>query len=172
MLITHDYLKEQRRMHANKSYGAASKKFASHVAAQIEARNPASILDYGAGKCALRQTLGLVLDGREVKEYDPGVKSIAKLPKGAYSMVVCIDVLEHVEPSCLEDVLDKIRSLTSELAFLTIHTGPAGKFLSDGRNAHLIQRPIGWWVELVGQRFRDVRSEMVNDTTAILICEV
>lgn len=172
MLITHDYLKEQRRMHANKSYGAASKKFASHVAALIEARNPASILDYGAGKCALRKALGAALRGREFKEYDPGVKSIAKLPKGSSCMVACIDVLEHIEPACLDDVLGKVRSLTAEFAFLTIHTGPAGKFLSDGRNAHLIQRPIGWWVELVGQRFREVRSEMVNETTAILVCEV
>jgi hypothetical protein len=26
-----------------------------------------------------------------------------------------------------------------------IHTGPSSKTLSDGRNAHLIQRPSAWW---------------------------
>jgi hypothetical protein len=25
--------------------------------------------------------------------------------------------------------------------------GPAGKVLSDGRNAHLIQKPTSWWLE-------------------------
>jgi hypothetical protein len=24
--------------------------------------------------------------------------------------------------------------------------GPAGKFLEDGRNAHLIQKPTSWWL--------------------------
>jgi hypothetical protein len=35
----------------------------------------------------------------------------------------------------------------------TIATKPAGKFLKDGRNAHLIQKPASWWLPLMCSRF-------------------
>lgn len=172
MLITDEYQREQRLMHRNPKYGAASKKFAGHVAALIHEVRPRSILDYGAGKCALRQALGRAINGIGYREYDPGVKAISRRPPGLFDLICCIDVLEHIEPDCLDDVLSHLRSKAGKLAFLTIHTGPAGKFLSDGRNAHLIQKPIEWWVDMVRQRFREVRADMVNETTAILVCEV
>jgi len=31
--------------------------------------------------------------------------------------------------------------------------GPAGKVLSDGRNAHLIQKPLSWWLPKLCERF-------------------
>lgn len=172
MLITGPYLKEQRRMHLNGRYGAASKKFAGYVAALIVTRNPRSILDYGAGKCALREALGDLIDGREFVEYDPGVKAISKAPKAVFDMVACIDVLEHIEPKCLKHVLTFMRARVGKFAFLTIHTGPAGKVLSDGRNAHLIQCPISWWTEVLSRYFASVQAELINETTAVVVCEV
>ena len=68
-------------------------------------------------------------------------------------MVVCIYVLEHIEPECLEDVLDHLESLTEQVLFATVHTGPAGKILPDGRNAHLIQKPSEWWLPKFMERW-------------------
>jgi hypothetical protein len=68
-------------------------------------------------------------------------------------MVTCIDVLEHIEPDCLDNVLDDLERLAEVLVFLTIHTGPAAKVLSDGRNAHLTQQPIEWWLPKIWNRF-------------------
>lgn len=172
MLISRAYLKEQRRMHQNERYGAASKKFAPQVASLIKARNPKSILDYGAGKCALRDALGKTLTGRRFFEYDPGVKAISASPQRQFDMVCCIDVLEHVEPDCLNDVMADIRRLTKRLAVLTIHTGPAGKTLSDGRNAHLIQEPMSWWQEKLGAHFCSISAHHHNETTILAICEI
>lgn len=172
MLISREYLKEQRRMHQNERYGAASKKFAPQVASLIKARNPKSILDYGAGKCALRDALGKILVGRRFVEYDPGVKALSRSPARLFDLVCCIDVLEHIEPECLQDVLADIRRLTKRCAMLTIHTGPAGKTLSDGRNAHLIQEPLEWWHEKIAAHFDSVSAHHHNDTTIIAICEV
>jgi 2-polyprenyl-3-methyl-5-hydroxy-6-metoxy-1,4-benzoquinol methylase len=182
-LYTPKYLKEQRRMHALPTYGAASRKWAEKVGELIDLRQPSTILDYGAGKGVLRETLGgflllggdppatigPVLEGRDWVEYDPGVKAIAKLPRRKFDMVCCIDVLEHIEPECLEEVLQSIRDRTGGFAFLTIHTGPAGKFLSDGRNAHLIQRPVGWWLKQLGM-FKVVDTGSVA-MTHWLVCE-
>lgn len=110
------------------------------------------LLDYGAGhNLSLRENLK---PERNIKyqAYDPGVPELADDPVPA-EMVVCIDVLEHIEPECLEDVLDHLEELTEKVLFATIHTGPAGKKLPDGRNAHLIQKAYDWWLPKFVERF-------------------
>ena len=62
-------------------------------------------------------------------------------------------MLEHIEIDLLDNVLDELRSITPNLGFFSIHTGPAIKVLSDGRNAHLIQKPSSWWLPRLCQRF-------------------
>ena len=59
-------------------------------------------------------------------------------------LVCWIDVLEHIEPEFLDDVINDLSELTKHLCFLTVHVGEARKVLSDGRNAHLTQESSGW----------------------------
>lgn len=171
MLISDAYAAEQRLMHENERYGAASKKFAGQVAAIIRKRKPSSILDYGAGKQALAQALALAGEPTPITAYDPGIPEISDLPAGKFDLVCCIDVLEHVEPECLNDVLKALSEKTGVTAFITIHTGPAGKTLSDGRNAHLIQKPVRWWTKRLKSVFKTVSADMHNETTILAICE-
>ena len=96
---------------------------------------------------ALRK-LGIEIDYRP---YDPAYPEYGA-PQPA-DLVTCIDVLEHVEPECLDAVLKELTRITVRLGFFTVHTGPAMKFLSDGRNAHLIQWPLNWWVDRLSQHF-------------------
>ena len=49
-----------------------------------------------------------------------------------------IELMEHIEPECLEEVLDNLQWLSLKAVFLVIATRPAKKMLADGRNAHLI----------------------------------
>ena len=69
-------------------------------------------------------------------------------------LVCCIDVLEHIEPKLLDNVLKELARITNGLGFFTIHMGPAGKVLSDGRNAHLIQKPTSWWLPKLCNYFK------------------
>jgi len=111
------------------------------------------LLDYGCGgRLSLRKTLK-PKRAFTYQAYDPGVPEYAEEPIPA-ELVVCIDVLEHIEPECLEEVLDHLESLTEKVLFATVHTGPAGKKLPDGRNAHLIQKPYDWWLPLFTERFQ------------------
>ena len=117
------------------------------------------ILDYGCGhNLSLRGTLE---SKRPFKYqcYDPGVPEYAEPPVPA-PLVACIDVLEHIEPDCLDEVLDHLESLTEVVLFATVHIGPAGKNLPDGRNAHLIQKPPEWWLPKFLDRFDLVTFEM------------
>jgi hypothetical protein len=144
-LITEAYRAQQAQLHATGKYGVTGYRHAEEVAKLIGRLGARSILDYGCG--SHRSLLkGLDLPSDIVYEgYDPCVPAFAAEPCPA-ELVVCIDVLEHIEPDLLNNVLNHLSSLCDPYGFFTIHTGPAGKVLSDGRNAHLIQQEPSWWL--------------------------
>ena len=156
MLITPEYAALNRQLHATSdTYGTSGHKWADQVFSLAQQCGALSVLDYGAGKC----TLGKVLFAKygrlpfEFIEYDPAVPEKEHKP-GQVDMVVCGDVLEHIEPDCLYAVLDDIRSIARKAVFLMVATQPAAKFLADGRNAHLIVEPIEWWLPKLMLRWR------------------
>lgn len=173
-LISEAYRATQEHLHETTQYGTASIQYAPMVSQIIDRMSISHLLDYGSGKsCNLGKTL--FSRGSSVKPklehippgekfkyqaYDPGVPELAGLPVPA-QMLACVDVLEHVEPECLDSVLDHLVQLTEAVAFLTIHTGPAKKMLPDGRNAHINQQPMQWWLPKLWDRF-DLHSVQVT----------
>ena len=153
MLISDAYRKQQQRLHERDDYGVASLHYAPLVAAAVERLGVDELLDYGCGKGRLGPALaGLLKRPVGVRGYDPAVPERAARPEPAF-LVACIDVLEHIEPECLDDVLDDLRRVTRGVGVFTVHCGPAMKTLDDGRNAHLTQRPVEWWRERLASRF-------------------
>ena len=90
--------------------------------------------------------------GFKINNYDPCIAGLDSEPKPA-EFVVCGDVLEHIEPEYLDNVLDDIQRVTLNTCYLIIATQPAMKILPDGRNAHLIQEGFGWWAPKLAARF-------------------
>jgi len=144
--ISAAYLSEQQDLHKDPQYGLASTKFAPLVAKIIQATKPNTLTDYGAGKKRLESSLSQLnaLSNITYQPYDPVFPDYGKPLKA--DLVCCIDVLEHIEPNLLNNVLKDLSSITTGFGFFTIHMGKAGKVLSDGRNAHLIQKPTSWWL--------------------------
>jgi hypothetical protein len=143
--ISTEYLDEQKLLHLNPNYGVASLSFAPIVADLVRQTGIRSVSDYGAGKKNL--LVGLKrsgIDAIDYYPYDPAFDEYGE-PRSA-DLVCCIDVLEHIEPDKLENVLTELARITINLGFFSIHMGPAAKVLSDGRNAHLIQQPSSWWL--------------------------
>jgi hypothetical protein len=152
-LITEEYRRMQEELHRNPNYGVASVQYAPLVAQAIEAVKATDLLDYGAGKGRLGQTLAQIMKRPlRIHHYDPAVPQWSAPPPPT-QFVACIDVLEHIEPDLLDTVLDDLQRLTVGHGFFTVHTGPAVKVLPDGRNAHLIQQPASWWLPKFLQRF-------------------
>ncbi len=151
MLISEAYRKEQQKLHENPNYGVASVGYAPLVTTVIDKFDVRELLDYGAGKGRLAQNIS---PGHQLSicQYDPGVEDFNIIPSPC-EMVACIDVLEHIEPNCLDDVLNDLKRVTQRIGVFTIHTGPAVKVLSDGRNAHLIQQGAEWWLPKILSRF-------------------
>lgn len=149
--ISEDYRAEQQKLHENRRYGVASIGYAALVRSLLALGRCGSLSDYGAGKCNLRTALGASADGIDYFPYDPAFPEYGD-PQPA-DLVTCIDVLEHIEPPMLDAALDVLASLARRLVLVTVHTGPAKKVLSDGRNAHLIQKPPSWWLPQLSRRF-------------------
>lgn len=152
ILISDEYRKQQEHLHQTTEYGTAAQHYGGLVSQIVEKAEVTHLLDYGCG-----QRMGL-LKNLKVKTkltyqgYDPGVQEYSSDPVPA-QLVCCIDVLEHIEPPLLDNVLDHLASLTEQVAFMTIHTGPAIKTLPDGRNAHLTQQPMSWWLPKIWERW-------------------
>jgi hypothetical protein len=156
LLISEEYRLLQQQMHAHPGYGMASVRHAPVVAQFIERFEATEVLDYGAGKGRLGEALAQHLQRPvTIHHYDPGVPEWSASPEPC-AFVACIDVLEHIEPELIDNVLDDLQRVTTGVAYLSVETGPASKFLPDGRNAHLIQQPSGWWLTKLIPRFEIV----------------
>ena len=154
-LITEEYREMQRKLHENPDYGVASVHYAPLVAQVLQAAGANEMLDYGAGKGRLGQTLrqNHVKEGTlNIHHYEPAVPEWSRPPEPC-RFVACIDVLEHIEPHLLDNVLDDLKRVTLGVGVFTVHTEAAVKTLPDGRNAHLIQRPPEWWLPKFMERF-------------------
>lgn len=163
-LISPGYAFLNRALHAESAgYGTSGKKWAKQVEQLAAMLNTTSVLDYGAGK----GTLAATLPDLPIREYDPAVPGKDAEPAPA-DLVACTDVLEHIEPECLKSVLKHIHALTNKVVLFTIHSGPAKKILSDGRNAHLIVRDPRWWLRKINERFYIVQMQLVGATIFIV----
>ncbi len=152
MKISDEYLQQQKQLHKDPKYGVASKEFAAMVRDLSDQAGAKSISDYGAGKCNLQKTLlELGKTNFEYYPFDPAFPEYG--PPRKADLVCCIDVLEHIEPQFLDAVLDELRDITHKVGLFSIHTAPALKILPDGRNAHLIQKPVSWWLRKLCDRF-------------------
>ena len=152
MTISVEYLEQQKQLHQNPNYGVASLQYAPLVIQLANQSGAKSISDYGAGKCNLNKKMNeLGRSDFQYYPYDPAFPEYGD-PREA-DLVCCIDVLEHVEPLHLKAVLQGLSRITKKVGLFTIHTGPAVKHLSDGRNAHLIQKPASWWLPQLCEHF-------------------
>lgn len=152
-LISPDYRRLQMELHAApKGYGGKGDKWAEAVLNLAKAYHCGSVLDYGCGQGtlikAVRYTVRRWPPGHypelDLREYDPAILGLDTLPSRA-DLVVCTDVIEHIEPEKLDAVLAHLASLARKVLFVVIATRPASKMLSDGRNAHLIVEDASWW---------------------------
>jgi hypothetical protein len=142
-------------MHKQEKWGGKGSRYLGAVQEIIDKvqmwvekpREKVTVLDYGAGRGSLAEAL----KPHRCQQYDPAIKGLHVLPKPS-DIVVCTDVLEHIEPKLLDNVLDHIERLTREVALLVISCRPANAVLPDGRNAHLIVETPDWWLEKIRSR--------------------
>ena len=169
-LISEEYRDLNAELHASsRKFGSHGHRWASRVSAFLD--EGYSVLDYGCGKGMLRQFVGPI-----VSEYDPAIKGKDQEPDPA-DLVVCTDVLEHIEPDKLDAVLGHLATLTKRRLLFNIATKYAiNHLLPDGRNPHLIVESPDWWKAKLEQYFRviswDVIPNYVNGEALPLLKQI
>lgn len=139
-LITEEYRKQNEALHETGTYGVSGANYRQYVRMLADwGRRP--VLDYGCGTGLLKKSLG---PAYTVHEYDPAIEGKTDIPEPC-DVVACTDVLEHVEPELLDNVLAHLRKLTKHRLFVSIALSESSKTLPDGRNAHLSLHPKEWW---------------------------
>lgn len=171
-LISDKYLELNRELHnRNAKYGGKGDAWTERVVGYLDDSKAESWLDYGCGKgnliesvqtslsfAQLLQRTQLGPDGFTCAGYDPVTEPRhpdTYRPAG-FDFVTCNDVLEHIEPECLDEVLADIAKLIKKRGLLVISQRLANKRLKDGRNAHLIVEPTKWWVKRLAKHFEEI----------------
>lgn len=167
-LISDAYQAQQQQLHEDSdAYGEASVSYAPIVSVYCNKLGITSLLDFGCGKGRLFECLK-VNHKMTLQAYDPAIPRFSASPIPS-QMVTCIDVLEHVEPDRLDDVLDELQRLTLEVGIFSVCTAAAFKSLPDGRNAHLIQQPMEWWLPKIWERFDLQSVQKMNEHSFFVV---
>ena len=149
--ISEEYRRLSEQTHRDDpEYGTAAKNYFDHLWPFLESQSTTSILDYGCGKSELQKFLPF-----EIQQYDPAIPRFSRPPKPA-KVVVCSDVMEHVEEDRVDTVLDHIQSLARQSVYFGISVVPASNQLPDGRNRHITLRSRVWWLERLLKRWEPI----------------
>ena len=124
--ISEEYRKLQQELHENPNYGIASTHFAPIVSEIIKVFKINSLTDYGAGKKRLFESLEKLNNiPKEYFPYDPAFPEYGE-PKEA-DLVCCIDVLEHIEPDLVDNVIKELSLNNKKYWFLYCSHGSRWK---------------------------------------------
>ncbi|MGB4107764.1 MAG: methyltransferase domain-containing protein [Alphaproteobacteria bacterium] len=150
MLITEGYRQLNAASHAaNPKWGRGGLTWHDKIKDILKSAAAKSVIDYGCGKGDMVHALRA--ENIFVQGYDPAVPEFWFDPVPS-DFLISLDVLEHIEPDCLEDVLKHIACLAPK-ALLVIALRSAKHILPDGRNAHLIVENSDWWLQKLSEHF-------------------
>jgi 2-polyprenyl-3-methyl-5-hydroxy-6-metoxy-1,4-benzoquinol methylase len=162
MNLSEQYRKVLEKEHASSEWGVTGHLLASQVHQIMTLEGLNTLLDYGCGQGKLGQWFAKNAPQMDLREYEPGIPRRAAMPDPA-QIVACIDVMEHVEPEYVVNVLDHIQKLAQHRVYFNISTCLAGRILNDGRNAHLTIKPHKWWIALLRERWDETNFFLARD---------
>jgi len=149
------YLNEELHTRMQKYGTSAYKNLDKIIPPFIQKYSIKEILDYGCGKGTLRAALVQMRAPIKVVNYDPCMPEFSVRPEGTFQSVLCNDVLEHVEPEFLDNVLQDILNYGKDYYYLSIGLTESKKKLANGQQNHLIVENSEWWkMRLVNNGFR------------------
>lgn len=153
-LISPEYREQNRLLHEQavadgKRWGDTGWTHADEILKFCKEIGAQDILDYGCGQGMLKLEFEKRKVSIEVKEYDPAIRGKDAVPKNQSDLIVCTDVMEHVEQKKVLGVLANIYDISRLGAFFNISCKLAKATLPNGQNAHATVNPPEWWIETI-----------------------
>lgn len=152
-MISADYKKQIQELQSQKKFKSALVKYPD-VKNFIEKYKPTSLLDYGCAHGGLINQIKIDFPKiNPLHGFDPGVPEFENIKEKSYDCIISNDVIEHFEPNVLDQTLRHMDTLFERYAWFIIACYPAKKYLSDGRNAHLVIESPEWWINKINENF-------------------
>lgn len=145
------YAAQLAKEHDGSKWGSTGGKYSGNDVVRILRERPyiKTVLDFGAGKGSMGKLIashGIEVDWTN---YDPGMPEYSVLPDKQFDLVTTTDVLEHVEPDRIKDVIKALVERTGKVLYNDIACTPTGKLFGEGpykgQDLHiLLQNPEEW----------------------------
>ena len=142
MKISEAHRKLRELQYLDQQYGMNKALHAPMVSEIVNRLKVTELLDYWCGGAHLVRNLKV---GHEMKIqcYDPAVPGFSgeAIPM---QMVTCVDVLQDVEPECIDAVLDDLKRVTGAVGYFSILVG---------EERSKIEQDKAWWLDRIMPRF-------------------
>src|SRR6056300_408666 len=102
-MISENYKAQLAWMHQRKMFAGRLNEY-DDVFSRVVKYNPQSILDYGCAHGNLVNKLKEDFPEVHVEGYDPAVENYQQYPTQSYDLMVCLDVMEHLELEYLAEI--------------------------------------------------------------------
>lgn len=152
--MNQEQIEQYKQLHKQKKYGTSSEKLFPKLLLHVLRLGPSSILDYGCGQSTLVDRFGEL--GIETYKYDPAIEGIDILPNVKVDLVLCNDVLEHLDAKDINESIINIKNL-SDNAIFSIGTNEAIFNLPNGKNCHITVKSIDWWIDYLKSKFKIIK---------------
>ena len=166
-LISNDYRLQNKLCHEkDPGYGSNGARWAPLVIEKTaELRNTiigkCRLLDYGCGQNLLWRELSTNWPDEfahiKFTSYDPAIPKYSQMPQGTYDYVICTDVLEHVEPEKLNNVIDHVIRFAQYGVFFNMPYRLGNRTLPDGSPCHKTVENSIWWMRRIHERLNCCR---------------
>ena len=166
LLISNDYRSQNQQCHEqDKGFGSNGRRWAPLVVERTkEFRNTIGtcrVLDYGCGQNLLWRELATnhqeAFDKIEFASYDPAVPKYSTMPRGMFDYVICTDLLEHVEPNLLDNVIEHVIKFAQFGIFFNMPYRLGNRVLPDGSPCHKTVKDAIWWMAQIHNKLTAYR---------------
>lgn len=144
-----ELIEQYKQIHEHKTYGVTGGNLFEHV----KVMDAKSILDYGCGRSKLIDYFNVEVADR----YDPAIKEFSEKPTRQYDLVLCTDVMEHIEEEFVDWVLKDLAYLGKRV-FFAISLTKACEILPNGMNAHVTIKEGFWWTDKILEHFDSIEA--------------
>jgi hypothetical protein len=161
-MITREYKEQLVLKHQKNPWGGGGKSWVPLLDKELNIGQASSILDFGCGRHTFKEEMNKRFPRVEVHEYDPGVLGFDTPPQPGhkYDVIVCTDVMEHVEDEFTIDTLKLIESCVGVHVFFNIVTTPCSSTLPDGRNTHINLKTSEEWQRILRKIFVNYHAKI------------
>ena len=148
-LISPEYRAQIEKYHNKRPWGGAIRGKAQMLNKYMIMSGAKSLLDYGCGRSDLKKELQATYGNFPyiLNEYEPGIPELAGDPPVS-DAVISRDVVEHVEPAKIDNVIKHIHDKCNMWTWHKICLRAAtGAFPGGEQNLHLTIKPGFWWLQ-------------------------